>query len=351
LSAIAKNRKKDGAIITLAGNYNYGNIIQRYALLTFLRKNGYNFDAVKTKTTVPDDTNRAIYGEMMRFVDKYIGGYDFDPVGSLGYRDYIVGSDQVWRDWYSGDWRQFGVYFLDFLGDKKSNRIAYAASFGVDNLAEAGIDDQKKALINPLIKKFDAISVREKSGVRLVKELSRNKKLDIKVVLDPTLLLKSDDYSGLIEASEVRTQKTAKVFCYILDIDDEKLTSIEKISQNYNNEYSILCTDFSKRFQPVETWLKGFRDSEFVVTDSFHGMVFAIINNKDFVVFANHNRGVSRMENLLDTFGIDHDRLFFADDKEKDTLRLRKLDWAEINKKLDILRKDSGEWLMKQIKR
>jgi nucleoside-diphosphate-sugar epimerase len=133
LLATVKNRKKAGAIISLGGYYNYGNIVQRFALKTFLKNNGYVFDCIKTQEFI-DRQDRSIYGNMIDFVDRYIDEREFNQINILAYRKYIVGSDQVWRDWYGNKWEKFGIFFLDFLGGRKTKRIAYAASFGVDNL-------------------------------------------------------------------------------------------------------------------------------------------------------------------------------------------------------------------------
>jgi len=340
-----KNGKKDGVIITITGNFNYGNIIQRYALKTFLKKNGYNFDAVKLQQEVSDG-DRSVYGNMIDFVDHYIGGEDFDLNKMLGYKNYIVGSDQIWRNWFGDDWNAFSPYFLDFLGNRKTNRISYAASFGVDNLSDAGIDDSKIKLIRPLINKFNAISVREKSGLKLVDELS-GRRLKSNVVVDPTLLLTADDYSVLINNSEMKDHTTPKVFYYILDNEPRKDNIIKSIAKSYDNNYATI--DLRRG---IEQWLKGFRDAEFVATDSFHGAVFSIINNKDFVVFANHERGLSRMESLLDSLGINSDRLIFTNGvKEIDVSNLSKINWNEVNNKLDNLKKNSGEWLLNNVKK
>ena len=105
----------------------------------------------------------------------------------------VVGSDQVWRATMS----DIPTYFLSFTKAMKMKRIAYAASFGTDDLNEYSKMDMKIA--SESIKLFDAVSVREKSGVRLCRDYF---KMDAVHVLDPTMLLSKDDYLKLIESED-----------------------------------------------------------------------------------------------------------------------------------------------------
>ncbi len=343
-----KNRRKDGLVITLSTIFNYGSIIQRYALKEFLRKKNYAFDNVRIWDE-SDDINQTIFTHMASFVDKYIGGEPFNPKKILGYRNYIVGSDQVWRNWFD-DWSRFSPYFLNFLGDdKKATRISYAASFGVDNLDEANIGKEDVALIKPLLNKFNAISVREESGVRLVNEIIGNKKTAVKVVLDPVFLLEAEDYSRLIDNFKSTSNSIQKVFGYILDFTDGKRKTLKEVSEKYGGGCQVINPRFDKKYEPVEEWLRGFRDCRVVVTDSFHGVVLSIINNKDFIAFNNADRGSARFTTLLRLFDIDEERLV-TDKDEVNLSKLRSINWDKVNKKLTILREESGDWLLKQLK-
>lgn len=342
-----KNRKKDGAILSLTGYYNYGNILQRYALKKILEKNGYFFDSIKVQTFI-DRQDRKVYGYMIDFVDKYIKEKTISSnLEMIGYKNYIVGSDQVWRNWYGDDWSMFGVFFLDFLGKRKALRIAYAASFGVDNLDEANIYDKFKPQIKELIRKFDYISVREDTGVNLVCALADDKLFKVNVVLDPVFLLDKDEYSNLVDNSEIKNIITPKMFCYILDMCDKKKSYIQNMAKNYNDDYQIINPHKNKKYSRIEEWLKGFRDSEFVITDSFHGVVLSIINNKDFVVFVDNIRGNSRIKNLLDYFGIDNDRMI---NFNSNIDMMAKINWSSVNDKIEEGVKESKYWLLNKLK-
>src|SRR5690606_28450499 len=141
----------------------------------------------------------------------------------------------------------------------------------------------------------NGISVRERSGVKLIEETWGLKNI-VKVV-DPTLLLGRSDYSSLIDRSEVKYEKIQPLFCYILGENDGIIKFIKKIS-----DYRRQAVTKSRAhggagndiLPPVELWLKGFRDSELVITNSFHGMMFSILNNTDFIIIGREEGGWSR---------------------------------------------------------
>ncbi|MCL1929980.1 polysaccharide pyruvyl transferase family protein [Candidatus Saccharibacteria bacterium] len=346
--AAHQNKKKDGLIVTITGNFNYGNIIQRYALKRFLKKNNLEFDSFKVQQSV--DNNGVIYRNTVDFVNKYISNKEFDTNKSFGYRNYVVGSDQLWRNWYGGDWNMLGVYYLNFLGDKKANRISYAASFGVDNLVDAGVNDSNAKSIGSLLGKFSAISVREKSGIKLVNQLSDSHKNKIKVVLDPTMLLAAEDYSALIDSAE-GLKKTSPIFYYIINNINDESKLLNKISKTRQEKIDGIHggTKVKSVLPPVEQWLKGFRDANFVVTNSFHGAVFSIINGTDFIVIANEANGLTRLKTLMESLGIEG--RIISEDKplSVDYENLPKIDWTKVSRTLEILRKDSGNWLLRNI--
>ena len=224
---------------------------------------------------------------------------------------FVVGSDQVWRPCYSP---AICNYFLDFLPQiSEVKRIAYAASFGVNNWEFSPIETKKSA---ELAKKFDFIGVRESSGIGLCR-----KYLDVsaKHVADPTLLIDRNYYDALIDNPSVSlSPSNGQLFCYVLDSAKEVKDVINACSSSLgytpyycNSRRKITNPDDLKHldectFPPVEQWLKSFRDAEMVITDSFHGTVFSIIYNKPFWVVLNNSRGAARFHSLLDKFGLTH---------------------------------------------
>ena len=108
---------------------------------------------------------------------------------SEAFSAFITGSDVVWNPYLHGGINDPG-YFLDFAVDGVK-RISYAASFGVTLLP-----DESRQTLKSYLEKFDAVSVREKSGADLIKKETG---MDVQVVLDPTLLLAPQKYDDLVK--------------------------------------------------------------------------------------------------------------------------------------------------------
>ncbi len=245
--------------------------------------------------------------------------------------------------------------FLDFVQDKQVKRIAYAASFGTD---EWEFSPEMTSICASLVQKFDFVSVREDSGVRLCKE-----HLGVNAVhaLDPTLLLTRDDYIHLIEA-EKEPKSNGNLFNYILDPDTSKTDFINRVSEEMGLQpFQVLPKyqaetrtkeDVKKRikdcvFPGVSTWLRAFMDAKMTIVDSFHGMVFSIIFNRPFWVLGNVNRGMSRFTSLLKLFHLE-DRLLDANQLQEVNIN-RPIDWVSVNAILQKKRNECMHLLSKEI--
>lgn len=257
----------------------------------------------------------------------------------------IVGSDQVWRPYYSPCQPN---YFLDFLPhDSQIKRISYAASFGGDDWNEW--NEKLTEQCACLLQKFDAVSVRELSGIRLCKE-----HFDVEAVqvLDPTLLLDKEDYLAVIGKP---LQNRGSLFNYVLDRSDEKQYIIQKIAERTQKKlfdsmpelddsvYNLYGDIERAVYPPVEKWLSAFVEAEMVVTDSFHGTVFSIINNKPFWVVGNEGRGMARFETLLSLFGLEN-RLISIKTLDKTDFNAH-IDWDKVNAKKAEMQKESLDFL------
>jgi hypothetical protein len=240
----------------------------------------------------------------------------------------VAGSDQCWRPGYN---KRVEKCFLDFAAGWDVRRIAYAASFGTDKWE---FSEKQTNACSALAKKFDGISVREVSGVGLCK-----KYLGVNAVhvLDPTLLLRKEDYCKLCDSVPVQEPF---VFAYILDESPAKIDDIKTFAQRKELPYFIKSA--GPNVQPddtVELWLSYFRDAAFVITDSFHGTAFSINFNKDFYVYANAHRGNSRFESLLGLVGLEERMIESLPENEE------AINWSEVNRKLDAERDNSMRWL------
>lgn len=322
------------AIMTQPLGKNFGGIMQAWALQQVLKRMGY--DPV-TINRIPEEKNAmyraarqwhrafkkgigqrktpinferhfpSILENTNAFIHREISVSDeLDSTRKLKahfsdneYHAVVVGSDQTWRPKYSPNIYNF---FLDFLEDKSIKRLSYAASFGVDHW-EFSATEQRKAA--ELISRFDAVSVREESGVKLCQKYLN---VDAVHVLDPTLLLDREDYKLLAgESGDLGEQSW--VCTYFLDEDHRKSEVSRKVSSKlglpiYRNQakssiYQQTSSNIGDYVLPkVETWLSGFINAEVVLTDSFHGVVFSIILGKKFIAFRNENRGLARFDSL-----------------------------------------------------
>jgi polysaccharide pyruvyl transferase WcaK-like protein len=261
---------------------------------------------------------------------------------------YIVGSDQVWRPRYSPGITTFFLSFVQNIENIK--RIAYAASFGVDEWEfPSGLTTKCKKLIE----KFDAVSVREKSGIKLC-----NNYLDVtaEFVLDPTLLLERKDYVTLIEKNPMPTNENS-LMVYVLDKTPFKKSVIEKVQQILGLEINSVMAEkkfYYKDYKdieqcvlpPVEKWLRGFLDAEFIVTDSFHGTVLAIIFNKPFITIGNKGRGLARFYSILEVFNLQNRFVMEEDNINIESIITSLIDYDKVNNILDLERNRSFEFLI-----
>lgn len=241
----------------------------------------------------------------------------------------IVGSDQVWRKQMTS---QIGLnnYFLNFINKKNIRKVAYGVSMGTSDIS---LTKEDKIELSHLYKLFYAVSVREQFMLNVFQKLGwENPKA--KIVLDPTLLLKVEDYRIIFEGKSLDIT-TNKIFCYILDENESVKSIIKKKSLELQLEFTI--TSLSNSLEvTIEQWLNNIYQSSFVITDSYHGVVFSILFNKDFIFLGNKFRGNERIDSLFSMLEIDPNLTHC-------------LDWIKINNKISKLRKESIDFLCESL--
>lgn len=372
-------------ILTLPSSFNYGGILQAYALQHTLDKLGYDNVIIRRERpkitnentitrcknlikkiigndiyTIPDENQKAYIERNCRsFIESNLRkteqvSYDTNQLSKLCRENsidtIIVGSDQVWRPHMTANIRN---YFLDFCGDE-IKKISYAASFGVDNW-EFSNDDT--AICSKLAKEFKLVTVRENSGVRLCKEFLG---VDAKHVLDPTMLLNTDDYVSLVNNSNV-PKSEGNLFCYILNENKNKEIFIDRVTKYtkcipftvmpkrdpyFNNNANKNINECI--YPSPATWIRAFMDAKYVITDSFHGTVFSIIFNKPFWVIGNKSRGNARFDSLLKTFKLE--QRFIENIKDVNIDFSLEIDWDSVNEIRKYEREKSLQFLVSALK-
>lgn len=371
------------AILTLRLDTNYGGILQAYALQTVLKRMGHEVETIQMrpkyfrmpwmlplfyikrlfrKICVDKNTHIFVEGQIMRdretigkythlFIERHLSiRYinSFSDIQATDYDAFIVGSDQVWRrpyfteDYYSA----ISAAYINFSKKWNIKRVSFAASFGVDNVNEYSVRDIKECA--NALSRFDAVSVRELSGIKICLDLFGVKAEQHQ---DPTLLLQKEDYLNIIGQHQNHTS-TCKggLMCYFLDDNQYKQSIVKQICKQHgftpfvvNAPVDDKSIPAKQRIQPpVEDWLRGFRDADFVVTDSFHACVFSIIFNKPFIVIGNSERGMSRFHSLLSIFGLTN-RLITATSSQDFTAE--EIDWREINSVINAEQSKAFEYL------
>jgi len=363
-------------ILTLPITENYGGILQSLALYKFLDAEGHDVvliykdtyqdfwkkTAIKILLNIPFHNFKNIKSknilklERKKFHSPFIKKEIFkiskclytkqeleDYAKQESFDVVIVGSDQVWRKAYIND-KYYKSYFLDFVSCSKTKKLAYAASFGKDYWE--GQDDSED--ITKLLQDFAAVSVREVSGVGICKKSFNYDKAEH--VLDPAMLMGKEFYkSDIIEKYNDSNNKEGGLLTYVLDEAKEKKEIIEFVQKSVNNQNIHHLKGFgnSDIIFSVPEWLASFANADFVVTDSFHGMVFSIIFEKEFVVIGNSKRGLDRFISLLSLLGIE-DRLVFDVKALKDK-GVGNIDYCRVNELLDKEKKKSLMFLMEAL--
>lgn len=246
---------------------------------------------------------------------------------------YITGSDQVWNILDNS-------YYLDFA-PKSAKKFSYAASFG-------GVIYENKQLnqLGSLLKSFDAITVREIEGLELCKKAGRP---DAILAPDPTFLLSAKEY-GTIAIPPRNSDHY--VLLYLLGNENKyDVGSCFSFAEKHNLGIKYVAgsrqvDDYPKEYPSMEEWLGLIQNAQYVVTNSFHGTVFALIFNKQFITIPLSGRAQkmnSRIDTLLKTLSLT-ERI-----SEETEVLLTPIKYQGINMRLDSLREQGHEILSKMI--
>lgn len=359
----ALNGKYDAVLWGNWSEKNYGSQLTYYALFETIRSLGMEVMMVeRPKDAVWAPNEGAVLfaeppfpqGTLHPLYPDKVSMYELNEKSSI----FIVGSDQIWhRNLYN----DFGrVAFLDYIfNDKK--KIAYASSFGREYWTGDERETQEAAFF---LKDFDHISVREKSGVDVCRKYFH---VETAWVLDPVFLCPKEKYLALAEKSKQRNGHY--IGGYILDPDTCKEQVLRQVQAGLGEEAHIILDAFREtnfEFGTLESetseyenkitvqkgaycedWLRNIIYSDFVVTDSFHGMCFAIMFHKPFAAVVNESRGKVRFTDLLEVLGLQERLVDAAEFDIQKVKRLAKqgIDYGFVDAVLDRERTRSLQWL------
>ncbi len=332
----SNNPKYNVAILNMIFQYNFGAVLTYYALYKVVEDLGYNPILIYNnlygfQNNLYTNMRGNEFGlKYFNIVNEYFNKEELEKINAKC-ETFIVGADQVWR--YMAHGENIFYYLLNFVYNFK-NKIAYSSSFGVSYF-EGELKD--KIFFKYYLKQFDSISVREDDGVRICKE-----EFDVEAshVLDPVFLL--DNYDYLINKSKLNINHKY-IAVYLLRTELEFKNEVELISNKLNLNLEYLY-QYDKDTS-IEDWLYVIKNCELLITDSFHGSCFAIIFNKPFVCILNEESGISRLMSLSNMFDIKDKIMTDLSKIIHNTDSLLKMDYTEINKKLEIEKAKSLNWL------
>lgn len=307
--------------ITCSNAYNYGAVLQAYALQKYLENQGHEVVLIdyhppylrqisdKYENNMLAKVLRGIlyapdYSKSKKVFDKFKKKikstketfYSLEELKNLSDADiYIAGSDQIWNPYMKNGLDP--AYYLEFVSQKK--KVAYAASIGC-NVSEKkyGVYYRQK------LAGFNSVTVREKETALFLK----NQGIQAKCVLDPVYLLDESEWDLLCESSE----NTKYIIVYALHHIQEIYDYAKKMATYYNVKMYVISVELKEirrgndKFfwnPDVETFLSLIKNAEAVVTNSFHGVSFGLIFNRPLHIFDTETNDL-RIRNIVEMFGL-----------------------------------------------
>ncbi len=324
------NKNNNIALLNLHySNYNFGAILTSFALNKYLTDKGYNAininfkawdDKIKDISDFDEFRNKNIYLTPQITTQK-----NLEELNDF-FSAFIVGSDQVFNPGFANVSQ--GEYLLKFVNDS-NKKIAFAASFGIP---EFNNDIHLKTVFEILLSRFNDISVRENSGVSICK---KEFNLTAEHVLDPVFIIDKQIWEYLSSDKKPSTE----IIHYLINNKNQDL------KQKLSNYQSIT---YDKKVN-VEDWLSYIKNSNFVITNSFHGVCFCIIFNKQFV-FVSETNNDARILSLFNLLEIP-DKFYVTGDNNVnlDELLKNHIDYQKVNNILIKERQKSIDFLNKAL--
>ena len=354
---------------------NYGSFFQHYALREVLKGMGFSPFRIEHGAWIDELLDwlmplRIIRLRLLAALGRRTGDYNYLGWGTLWNRfrfipnylklvgplfenrrdsdyAYVAGGDGIW----SGSEPSF--FLLDL--PRHIRRLSYAPSSSWSLNAE---NPAWRTVFKAVSESYRKISVREQAGVDVCRGIVPL--CEVEKVLDPVLLLSSNHYLKLIPQKRPFYRPT--LFCYLLNLKsaaDLPLDALETAAQKLGCQLKMLGIQGAERFIPHKYRIRAdqleflgcISAASFVVTNSFHGVVFSVLLKKQFVFVPQKGAQNRRTHNLrqyelLDRFGL-NDRIVQMQDADCDFSGVleREIPWQAVDETLSGERDRSLQWL------
>ena len=326
--------KYNVGIINMMFTNNAGGVLTYYALYKLIEQLGYNpvliYNRFVSKTLYDNTLGCKIAYKYCNVGNSVYSESELNKYNKLC-NSFIVGSDQVWNH------SNVFYHLLNFVENSKK-KISFASSYGKKDY---DLDYNKKVRFKYYLKQFDYISVREDDGIDISNRLFGVKPSQ---VLDPVFLI--DNYDELLNNAKVKIDNEDYAFFYYVYPESNILDLIDYFSNKLKIKVIKMQAINGYRENPeysIEDYLYYIKHCKYLITDSFHGICFGLIFNKNVIISLN-NRANSRIYSLSNIFNLDNRIVNDVKDIENGKL-LEDMDYTEINRKLESEKKKSIEWL------
>jgi len=327
------------AIVGSTNVYNFGALTTNFALWSKLREFGYMADLVPLPRTIYESDSKYKIPELVireqlgeDFADRYIPKmYNLKEIRSLlynCYRVFITGSDQTLSPYCFFS----EVATLGWVADR-TPRLSYASSYGVSgtNITSPYMFDQ----VTSALAHYGRVSVREAEAVELLGSYG----IEATHTLEPVLLHSAEFWTGYA----VKRETVGHIFAYILDPKPE----IDLLLGFARGKLKFDIEQFGEMWfgGTVNERIGSIMNSNFVITDSFHGMCFAIIFKKPFIAVINKARGAMRFTDLAKKLHLESRLVESVGEALARHDLFAAFDWSECENILKNFRDESIEWL------
>lgn len=372
------------AFITFSRTRNYGGILQAYGLYQYLVDCGYDVEIIDYIPERCNVNNRELYVKRYTqksriwgmckltrkiwdkfFYPREISSYEpfwkfmdenvkfTKPYYSLEELKsdvpeadiYITGSDQVWNSSFT-EGKIDTPLFLEFAPNDK-RKISYASSFGSNT-----IDNKEANNVKKLLERYYALSVREESGEKILKDMG----LDGTVVIDPTMLCERATWDKIVSR---KLESKPYLFVYLVKYNKKVLSMAKRVAKTMKLKLVVVTMNRMDAIKmhcgavvspSINDWLSYIKCSEAVITDSFHATIFSILFHKPFVVNSGVRASMSgRISTLLNTLELkQQESNSFVVDEICNILK-KAIDFKKADELLSASRDFSRAWLNEAI--